>query len=429
MSANTGRRLPTLRYEITRDGGSDSRFGNSVYLLFAGYLCSTIGSGMVYPYMAVYVQQIRGLGAATAASALAVIACGTIVGSLGAGFSIGRAGPRLVGAAGLLLQGIGYVLIGSAADRRLMFTACVITGVGAGAFLAVLSPAISAICPPEQYKRAFAARYMMNNLGLGIGAAIAVFFLKLSDASSFELLYDINGGSYVVLLVLFWVALSDTSSLMRSPGRRTDTPKRGSFRRLNLRGDRRFILLLIVQVILVAAGFSQMQSVVPLFLRMRIGASTTLISIVLIVNCLGIVALQPLVSRFGARVSENRLLAFVGGIWAIAFGVGLGSSIHGSLGVWAVIAFCALFTLGECFYGPSFQPLLVRIAPPERLGQYSGISSSLWGATTLVAPPLGVFLVNSRWPYALWILCAAAGVVAALCSLSISPPADNDESP
>jgi MFS family permease len=182
-------------------------------------------------------------------------------------------------------------------------------------------------------------------------------------------------------------------------------------------------------VILVAAGFSQMQSVIPLFLRVQMQASTTLISTVLIVNCLGIVAFQPLVSRLGARVPENRLLAFVGGIWALAFGVGLGSSIRGSLGVWAVLAFCALFTLGECFYGPSFQPLLVRIAPPDRLGQYSGISSSLWGATTFFAPPLGVFLVDSRWPYALWILCAAAGVAAALCSLSISPPTNSYERP
>jgi hypothetical protein len=59
-----------------------NKFGNPAKLIFAGYLVSAIGSGMVYPYLAVYVQQVRALGEISAASALAILALGTVAGSL-----------------------------------------------------------------------------------------------------------------------------------------------------------------------------------------------------------------------------------------------------------------------------------------------------------------------------------------------------------
>jgi MFS family permease len=152
-----------------------------------------------------------------------------------------------------------------------------------------------------------------------------------------------------------------------------------------------------------------------------------LISVVLIVNCLGIVLIQPFVVRLGVHISETRMLSSVGGIWAFAFAVGLASSVGGFWGIVAVMVFCGFFTFGECFYGPSFQTLLVRTAPQDRLGQYSGISSSLWGATTFIAPPLGVLLVDSRWPYVLWVLCAIACAIASMCALNIVGAPDRAE--
>jgi MFS family permease len=398
-------------------GEEKSKFGNPAKLIFAGYLVSAIGSGMVYPYLAVYVQQVRALGEIGAASALAILALGTVAGSLTAGFSADWIGPRWVGATGILFQGIGYAFVGLADIESAIFLACAVTGVGSGLFLAVLSPTINLICPREQHRRAFSMRYLINNLGIGVGAVIAAVVLNVPDSARFEVLYEINGGSYAVFLVFFCWALRWTSVPKRR--RAKVAPKRLVFQWRRVGVSRQFGLLLVVQTLLVAAGFSQMQSVVPLFLRDQLGASTTLIGIVLIVNCLGIVLIQPFVTRLGIHISETRMLSSVGGIWAFAFAMGIASSVGGSWGTVAVMMFCGFFTFGECFYGPSFQTLLVRAAPQDRLGNYSGISSSLWGATTFIAPPLGVLVVDSRWPYLLWALCAMACAIASMCALKI----------
>jgi len=394
-----------------------SRFGRSSQVLFLGYLLSSIGSGMIFPYMAIYVDQVRGQGATAAAAALALVAAGVVVGSLVAGSCIDAIGPRMVGAIGIALQAVGYPMLGFSVARGPIFAACIVAGLGGGAFLAVLSPSISAICAPDQHRRAFSMRYLINNLGLGVGAAIAALVLGNLHPVGFEALYALNGASYLVLLGCFWFALRSTTA----PVGRFDQPERPERTGLrHLLRHRQFAVLLGVQTLLVAGGFSQMQSVVPLFLSVRLDARPALISAVLIVNCIGIVVVQPLVVRLGSRVTEARLLATMGGLWALAFAVGIGTAVGGAFAIGAVIVFGGLFTFGECFYGPTFQPLLVQIAPVDRLGQYSGVSSSVWGATQFVAPPLGVLLVDSAWPYALWVVCAITCAVAGVGALKLT---------
>jgi MFS family permease len=395
------------------------RIGGSARLLFAGYLLSAIGSGTVYPYMAIYVQQVRGLGGTVAAFALSIIALGTVAGSLVAGRHIDWMGPLLVGSAGLILQAAGYSLIGVSAELGPLLAACALIGTGAGMFLAVLSPVISAICPPPQHRRAFAARYMANNLGLGIGALIALIALSKFDAARFTLLYEINAASYIVFLVMFCSALSIRPSELRQPTLAVGENGNDYFRWRDLLRNRPFVQLLAVQVLLVAGGFSQMQSVIPLLLRVRLAEPPKLITTLLVMNCLGIVLVQPLVVRLCARLSETHLLTSVGATWALAFAVGAGAMLRGSIGIAAIMLFGAVFTVGECCYGPSFQTLVVQFAPPRQLGRYSGVASSLWGAVTFIAPPLGVLLVDSHWPYTIFLFCGLSGVLASLCTLRL----------
>ncbi len=404
--------------------------GTSARLLFGGYLISAVGTGVVYPYLAIYVQQIRRLGGTDAAIVLALFALGSVAGSLVAGPPIDRFGPRLVGSAGIVFQAVGYGLIGISSAATPIFLATATVGVSTGAFYTALSPALNLTCTPSQHRRAFATRYMLNNLGLAAGALIALVVLgSHTDTFRFTTLYEADAASYLIFLVFFLTALSGYGRPERNPDREEHSAP--GFRFRSLLSNRYFVWLLVIQVLLVVGGFSQIQSVIPLLLRIRLGAPVYLISFLLTLNCVGVVVIQPLVMRFSARVPEWRLLAAVGAIWMMAFVFAAGVAFHGSLGLAAIILFGLTFTIGECFYGPSYQTLVVRFAPPDQLGRYSSVSWSAFGGANFIAPPLGVLIVNSRWPYLLWLACGSCCVVAALCSIRLRgrPAAVMPESP
>ncbi len=404
----------------------DPLLGASARLLFAGYLISAVGTGIVYPYLAIYVQQIRRLGGADAAIVLALFALGSVGGSLVAGPPIDRLGPRLVGSAGIVFQAFGYGLLGISAAATPIFVAAAMAGVSTGAFYTALSPAIDLICPPNQHRRAFAIRYMLNNLGLAAGALIALIVLGSHTGTlRFTILYEADAVSYFVFLVFFLTSLSGYSRGGRNPDQKVHPGQKAhsgrDFRFRGVLSNRHFVWLLVVQVLLVVGGFSQIQSVIPLLLRIRLGAPVYLISFLLTMNCVGVVVIQPLVVRFSARVPERRLLAAVGAIWVVAFVFAAGVAFHGSLGLTAIILFGLTFTVGECFYGPSYQTLVVRFAPPGQVGRYSSVSWSAFGGANFIAPPLGVLIVNSRWPFLLWLACGSCCAVAALCAIRLRP--------
>ncbi|MFT4081077.1 MAG: MFS transporter [Nocardioides sp.] len=119
--------------------------------------------------------------------------------------------------------------------------------------------------------------------------------------------------------------------------------------------------------------------------------------------------------RRRTRIAEPVALALVGSCWAVAFVVGALSAVPGVAIIGPVLAFAVVFTLGECWYSPSFQPMLMRVVPSSDLGRASGIAAAFWSTATFVAPPLGVLLVDLAPRMTLWLVCAASGLVATGC--------------
>lgn len=396
-------------------------------LLFTGYLISAIGTGVVFPYLAIYIQQVRALGGAVAATALAVVALATIVGSLVVGPSERRAGARKVGSSALVLQALGYGLVGLSTSTIGIVLSCVLIGVGTGAFYATLTLAINLTCPPNQHRRAFAVRYMINNLGVGIGILASSFVVNNYNSARFAALYEVNALSYMILLVFFHVALSSKHSTQDAATSADPDMAAGKPRWRGMLTDRTFARLLAIETLLVIGGFGQFQSVIPLLLRVRLSVSSSLVAIVFIFNCFGIVVLQPVVTRLFSKAQEHLLLALMGAVWTFAFVIAIGTSFGGAVGFGSLVLFTIVFTIGESFYGSSFHPLVVKIAPKEYLGHYSSAVWSVWGAVSFIAPPLGVLIVDSRWPVLLWIVGVVCSAAVALCALTLPRQRDEPE--
>lgn len=386
-------------------------------VFLSGYFVSAVGSGLTFPYIAIYMDRVRGFGGAGAALALAVMAAATVAGSMTAGARLDRRGVRVIAFGGLLAQAVGYTAIGQTSALTAANAACALTGFGGGLFFASLAQVVSTLCSHEWHRTAFARRYQVNNLGIGVGALCGIPLTTRLDVATFELLYLLNGASYLLLGFVVLAVLPRRRSGVDGEQGVNHADERPRLR--DALRDRNLRILLFVQALLVAAGFSQMQSVVPLYVTEGMRGPPTLVNTILVLNCAGIVLFQPLAVRVGRTWSTASMLAAVGVAWAIAFGLGFCGGVGGSVGFAAVVAFCAVFTIGECFYGPSFQTLLVELAPPDRVGQYSGAASSLWGVMNFSAPPLGVLLVSSPWPGCFWVVCAICSAIAAWACWSL----------
>jgi len=86
----------------------DPRLPRSVWILNTGGLMNAVGTGMAYPFVVIYLHNVRGFslgmsGLIVAASGAAGIVCGPAIGIV-----IDKIGGRLTLAGALTLQAIGW---------------------------------------------------------------------------------------------------------------------------------------------------------------------------------------------------------------------------------------------------------------------------------------------------------------------------------
>ena len=89
----------------------DPQLPRSVWTMEAGGLANAFGNGITFPFLVIYLHNVRGLSLATAGLVLAAHSAVGLVASPVAGLLIDRFGGRVTLAASLVLMAIGYGLL------------------------------------------------------------------------------------------------------------------------------------------------------------------------------------------------------------------------------------------------------------------------------------------------------------------------------
>ena len=89
----------------------DPKLPRPVWLLQLGGVANSFGSGVVLPFLFIYLHDVRGFSAGTSGLVVGVSAAAQLVAGVVAGPLIDRVGPRPTLAAGLVLQAIGFGLL------------------------------------------------------------------------------------------------------------------------------------------------------------------------------------------------------------------------------------------------------------------------------------------------------------------------------
>jgi MFS family permease len=380
----------------------------SVQTLQAGALLNAFGNGLAYPFLFIYLHNVRGIslgvtGLIVATNSVVGLVAGPLSGPL-----VDRFGGRrmLALSLGLMTLGFGsYVFVHRPWQG---FLASAVAGVGNAAFWPSQSTLIAGLAPPERRHAAFAVQRIMMNLGIGLGAMTGGFIALTSDPRTFTILF--LGDALTFLLY------AGVLPFVPEPRAEDGDGKRGTY--MHVLRHRVFMGVIALNFVLIAAGMSQIE-VFPAYAKNHSGVSEQGIGWIFLVNTLLIVVAQlPVVKLLGGR-RRMRSQALVGVVWAVSWVLValVGWSFSG---VSATILFAlvfAVFGIGECLHGAVQAPLVADLADHRLIGRYMAASAFSWQVGFSAGPAAAGFLLAYS-PTALWLgaaavlLCASGGALA-----------------
>ncbi len=389
----------------------DPRLPRAVWTLEAGGLVNAFGNGITFPFIVIYLHNVRGFSLGVAGLVLATNAATSLVASPLAGTLSDRIGGRLTLAGALVLMAIGFGAFPLVREPWHAFLAMVIAGAGNGAFWPSQSTLLAGLAPRERRHAAYALQRVSRNLGIGLGGLTGGLIATTTDPSSFTVLFLVDAATFLAFVaVLPFVPDPDLPPLEEGarPGRYLDVLR-----------DRLLLGIVALNVLFVSAGYAQIE-LLPAFAKNEAGVTEKAIGLIFLLNTLVIVLAQlPIAHQLEGR-RRMPALALMTVLWATSWLIVLvsGATLES---VAAAIGFAlagVVFGLGECFQGPTQGALVADLAPPRLRGRYMALSTMSWEIGFVIGPAIGGFILDHQ-PLALWPLAACVCLLAGVGALAL----------
>ena len=381
-----------------------------VWLVQAGGVVNSLGNGIVFPFIVIYLHNVRGISFAAAGLALSVGAVAALAAGLGAGTIVDRFGGRNTLLFGLLLQAASFALFPLIREVWHAFVLLALEGAGTACFWPGQSTLLSRLTPAERTHSAFALQRISMNLGLGLGGVVGGLIASTRHPGSFTTLFLLDAATFFVFIAVL--------STIRETRAREPTETAGSGYRAVFR-DRNFVWLLGLNVLFVAVGY-EVFALLPPFAKNYAGVSERWVGTMWLANTLLIVLIQLPVSKALEGRRRMRALALMSLLFAAAALIVLGGGIWfaGTAAALVFVAATLVFGLGEVLQGPTQAPLVADLAPDHLRGRYFALGSMSWSAGSILGPAIGGPLLGWH-PLAVWPLAAAISVLAAIGCLAL----------
>jgi predicted MFS family arabinose efflux permease len=389
----------------------DPRLPRSVWTMEAGGLVNAFGNGITYPFVVIYLHNVRGFSLGTAGLVLAANGAVSLLASPLAGWLSDRIGGRLTLAGALVFMAAGIASFPLVREPWHAFLAMAVVGAGNGSFWPSQSTLLAGLAPVARRHAAYALQRVSRNLGIGLGGLTGGLIATTSDPTSFTILFLIDAATFLgFIAVLPFVPDPELPPVEEGarPGRYRDVLR-----------DRLLLGIVAVHVVFVSAGYAQIE-LLPVFAKNEAHVSERGIGVIFLVNTLVIVFAQLPIARALEGRRRMPALALMTVLWATAWMIVLvGGATLEAIAAASVFALAGLvFGLGECFHGPTQGALVADLAPPRLRGRYMALSTISWEIGFVIGPAIGGFVLD-REPLALWPLAAAVCLLAGMGALAL----------
>jgi predicted MFS family arabinose efflux permease len=390
----------------------DPMLPRQVWLVQAGGVVNSLGNGIVFPFIVIYLHNVRGISFAAAGLALSAGAVAALAAGFGAGAIVDRFGGRNTLLLGLLLQATSFALFPLVRAVWHAFALLALEGAGTACFWPGQSTLLSRLTPTERTHSAFALQRIAMNLGLGMGGVVGGLIASTRHPGSFTTLFLLDAATFLV-----FVAVLSTIREAR-PREPEEAEEAGLGYRAVVR-DRNFLWLTVLNVIFVAVGY-EVFALLPPFAKNYAGVSERWVGTMFLANTILIVLIQLPVSK--ALEGRRRMvaLALMSLLFAAAALIVLGGGIWltGTAAALVFVGATLVFGAGEVLQGPTQAPLVADLAPDHLRGRYFALGSMSWSAGSILGPAIGGPLLGWH-PLAVWPLAAAISVAAAAGCLAL----------
>lgn len=386
------------------------RFPREFWVLLGGDSVSHLGYGIFAPYVALYLT--GPIGASNTATGLVLAAWG-LVGLLTAPFG-GLLSDRL-GRRPLILGG----LAGSAFCAFAFFLASSVWVLLAlvplwGLCFSMMRPAMRAyvvdVVDPEQRVEAFGIDRLVANASFALGPPLGALVITLGSLRDTFLVTAVTELCFL-LIALRWLPESRPAAATEKP------PRLGEALH-----DRR-LLVLALGTALAWFLFAVYDEVFGVFLHQDRGLAISTWGLLFTINPVLVVLTQYPVARWASRRSARLVLS----LGALLSGLAVFLLLPFA-GIAIVVVSIVLLTAGEILEAPVSSALAGEYAPEHLRGSYQAVLDCGYGAASMPAVALGLYLVG-RGDFG-WLLGAAPLVaLAAVACFSLLPAKESDARP
>lgn len=374
---------------------------SAFWALWSGQLINRLG-GFVQPFLVLYLTQGQQVSATTAGAVAAAVGAGNIVSHLLGGWMSDHVGRRATLLVGFVGTAAAMAALGMAPNLAFIWASAFAVGVTSEIFRPAAESVVADMVGPETRVRAYGLLFWAVNLGFSISTVAAGFAVRFG----FGLLFWVDAGTCLIAALIIWRAVPETRPAVAEGSRR-------SLVAVAVRD--RALLGLVVLSTMYAVVYFQSYTTLPLAMEAD-GLAASTYGLVIAVNGVVVVVLQPFLLRFLERHDRSVLT----GLSMLVVGLGFGAAVlaDSALGYAGTVV---VWTLGEIGYTTLIIAIFADLAPVDLRGGYMGIAGVTFALGATVGPLAGTAVLEHAGANTLWAGCVAVGVAMLVGQLVLAP--------
>jgi MFS family permease len=378
-------------------------YDSRMWILFAGWMISSMGFAMVIPYLSIYFHNqmkipMTQVGLLFGVGALARSLSGLFGGDLSD--KIGRV--KIMGWA-QFLRAVFFLFMGALVWKGGSFflwsLLLILNWVFGGFYQPVANAMAADIAPPEKRVEAYSILRIAGNIGWAFGPMIGGFLAS----ASYSLLFIFASISTFLSSFLILLFLPETVKI-------DPTKERFTFKDIGkLKSDHLFLLYCVISLLLFVV-IGQLVSTVSVFSVDYVGISQSNLGFLFATNGLIVILFQLLVSKFTQTKNLIRVLILGSISYSVGyFLVGFSTSFLGLFLCMIIISFSEITVL------PASMAIVANLSKEKHHGLYMGGYSLFYSMGWSIGPLVGGVLIDflGGEPVLLWGIIAFLGVLSA----------------